>query len=61
MVTRDSLVWWLGLIGAVLTAVANEAGLFPEAWYRYINLAALLVGVVSGWMKTSPLRGEHDV
>lgn len=58
--TRDSVLWWLGLASAVLTALANEIGLFPAEWYRYIHLAALLVGIVSGWMKTSPLPGEND-
>jgi len=57
---RDHWVWWLGIVGAVLTACANSAGLFPAEWARYINLAALIVGVVSGKLATSPLPGEHD-
>jgi hypothetical protein len=40
-----------------LTALANQAGLFPPPWYGYINLAAMLVGVISGYLKASPLPG----
>ena len=54
---RDSVLWWVGIVGAILTALANQAGLFPAAWYGYINLAAVLVGVVSGYLKASPLPG----
>ena len=57
-ISRDSVVWWLGMIGAVLAAVVNQTGLFPVEWYPYINATAFIVGVISGWMKTSPLPGE---
>jgi hypothetical protein len=54
---RDSVLWWVGIVGAILTALANQAGLFPPAWYGYINLSAVLVGVISGYLKASPLPG----
>ncbi len=60
MLTRDSALWWAGMIGAVLTAAANQAGLFPAHWYPWINFAALIVGVVSGKLATSPLKGAED-
>jgi hypothetical protein len=58
--TRDSFVWWVGLIGAIVTGLAASADLFPLEWKPYITVAALVIGSVSGWMKTSPLVGEND-
>jgi len=58
--TRDSIVLWVGMIGALLTAVANQAGVFPPDWYPYINMAALACATICGWLKTSPLPGEND-
>lgn len=58
--SRDSLVLWVGMIGAVLTAVANQAGVFPPEWYPYINMGALVCATICGWMKTSPLPGAKD-
>ncbi len=59
--TRDSLIWWVGMIGALLTALANNGGLFPVEWKPYIDLAALLVGIISGKLATSPLAGAKKV
>jgi hypothetical protein len=58
---RDSIVWSLGLAAALLTAIVNQAGLFPAAWYPWIGFAALLVGVISGYLKASPLKGNRDL
>lgn len=58
--TRDSLVLWFGLIGGVITALAANAGVFPPEWQGYIQVAGTIVAAVSGWLKTSPLRGEFD-
>lgn len=72
MFTRDSIVWWFGIVGAVLVSGATlqtcdphvaSCGTsptqlayygIPEHWAPYIRLGALLVGIVSGVMKTSP-------
>jgi len=58
--TRDSWIWTLGIIAAVLAAAANQAGLFPAGWYPWINFLSLVLGIVSGKLATSPLPGEHD-
>jgi len=58
--TRDSWIWTLGIVAAVLAAAANQAGLFPADWYPWINFAALILGIVSGKLATSPLAGEND-
>ena len=61
MFTRDSLIWWFGMAGAVLgeLAMLKEETLvahygLPADWLPYLHLASLVVGVVSAWMKTSP-------
>jgi len=58
VMNRDMVVWWVGLIGGVITACAAQADLFPPAWKSGITIAALIVSAVSGWMKTSPLPGK---
>lgn len=54
---RDSLAWWVGLIGGVTAALAAQADLFPPTWKTVITIVASVVAAVSGWMKTSPLPG----
>jgi hypothetical protein len=57
---RDHWVWWLGMVGAVLTALANQAGVFPPDWKPYIDIATVVIAAVSGKLATSPLPGEND-
>lgn len=72
MFTRDSIIWWVGIVAAILVSGATlqtcdphigpcgtsptHLGYYgiPDAWAPYIRLGALLVGIVSGVMKTSP-------
>lgn len=60
MPSRDSMIWWAGMVGSILVALANQEGLFPAEWRPYINIAALIAGVVSGKLATSPLPGKAD-
>lgn len=63
MVTRDSMVWWAGIVGAVITGLAMNIGLFPwipEQVQHAISIAAFIVGIISGKMATSPLKGKDD-
>lgn len=60
MPNRDSLIWLFGIIGAILTALANETGLFPPEWYRIIHALALVFGIISGKLSTSPLKGANN-
>lgn len=62
--TRDS--WWLTL-GVVTSVVASLAAVTDVAAYGlpaeampYIRLAALVLGLVSAKLATSPLRGAND-
>lgn len=59
-VTRDSVIWWFGMIGAALTALAAVSNQLPAAWQPYLLVAATVVGTVSGWMATSILPGKND-
>jgi hypothetical protein len=62
--TRDDLKWSVGLVGAITVAIAAlsdtvvHAFGIPAAALPYIKFGAFLVGVVSAYMKTSPLPGK---
>ncbi len=59
--TRDSVVWWVGMVGAVLVAVLSTADALPAACEParpYLTLLSVIVAAVSGKMATSPLQGE---
>lgn len=62
MFNRDSVVWWVGIVGAVivgLATLADPATYGIPAWLMpYLRLGALIVGIVSGKMATSPLPGK---
>ena len=63
--SRDSVVWWFGMIAAVIVGLATlgdsvtDYGI-PATWVPYVRLAALIVGIVSGKLATSPLKGAED-
>jgi hypothetical protein len=62
MFTRDSAVWWLAIIGSVITYLASAAP--PSQWnyHQWIQAAALIVATISGKLATSPLphSADHD-
>jgi len=59
--TRDSIVWWLGIIGALLTYLIAD-GRAPASWaYQdWLKFGALLVSTVSGKLASSPLKHSED-
>jgi len=57
-VSRDSIIWTLGMVGGVLGVAAANVGMFPEKWRGYIIGLASLVAVISGKLATSPLPGD---
>ncbi len=60
MVSRDSWVLWLGIAGSIVAyLVASEN---PMLWHYddWMKFAALLIGVISGKLATSPLPGAND-
>lgn len=52
---RDSVVWWLGVIAAVLAYLSQEPAPNAWTWAQWIQLASFVVGVVSAKLSTSPL------
>lgn len=68
--TRDSRLWWVGIVSAVILGLATlDSGSGPTslAYYGiplaaapYIRLAALVIGIVSGKLATSPLPHSDD-
>lgn len=60
MMYRDSVLWTLGLLGAVVVALAAVQDLsvigIPGGWRPYIMLGAFLTGVISAYLKSSPLK-----
>jgi hypothetical protein len=62
--TRDSWIWWWGILSAVVVGLATLGNLqdygIPDVALPYLRLAALIVGVVSGKLATSPLPGKSD-
>lgn len=68
--TRDSKLWWLGIAAAVIlglgTLDGNEGPTslayygIPLAAAPYLRLLALVIGIVSGKMATSPLPHSDD-
>jgi small basic protein len=62
--TRDSLLLWVGMLGSIIVGLASLGNVsdygIPDAWLPYLRLAALIVGIVSGKLATSPLPGAND-
>ena len=61
--TRDSRLWWVLILGAVLASLSTQTALLSGAfpWWgpphdARLQLASLLVGVVSGVLRMSPLE-----
>lgn len=63
MLTRDSFVWWIGIVSAVIVGMATVSDPvtygIPEWAVPYLRLGALIVGIISGKLATSPLRGDR--
>lgn len=66
-ISRDSIVWWVGIVGSVVVGLADLSAAgnlahygIPEGAAPYLRLGALVVGIVSGKLATSPLAGKRD-
>lgn len=58
MWTRDSIIWWLGIAGALLAYLSQAPT--PTTWdyAEYVKAASLLVATISAKLATSPLAGK---
>jgi hypothetical protein len=59
--SRDSVIWWIGLVGGVVTALIAGSDVLeiPHAVNLWLMRVGVVVAAVSGWMKTSPLPSEQ--
>lgn len=63
--TRDSKLWWIGIIGGLAMAILLHSDQFPVLLSNPIvkellTLASIAAAVVSGKMATSPLPSSDD-
>lgn len=65
--TRESVVWWIGLASALVvglatldTSTAIDTFGIPASVLPKLRLAALLIGIGSTWAKTSPFPSKKD-
>lgn len=63
--TRDSKLWWLGMIGGVVAAIVLHADQFPVLLgyplaKEILTLVSIIIAVASGKMATSPLPHSGD-
>lgn len=62
-ISRDSIIWWVGIVGAIATGLAMNFDMFPwipDHVQHWISLLAFVFGIVSGKLATSPLPGKDD-
>lgn len=59
-ITRDSIGWWLGIAGAVLTYLLASPAPTEWAYPDWLRAVAFVVATVSGKLATSPLKGKDD-
>jgi hypothetical protein len=58
MPSRDSILWWLILAGAVLAYLSNSTPPDTWTWNQWMQALSALVGIVATWLRSSPLRGS---
>lgn len=66
--TRDSNLWWWVIAGAILTGLSSKMDvldrLLPAAHtdtvHAAIELLAMIVGIVAGVMRASPINAISD-
>lgn len=61
MLTRDSWILTLTILGAVLGVILAQFDLLPATWQPYkgaLTILSSVVGVIAGILRTSPLAGH---
>jgi len=60
MITRDSWILMLTIIGAVLGVIVAQVDLLPLSWQAYKGVLTIIlsaIGVIAGILRSSPLAG----
>jgi hypothetical protein len=60
MFTRDSALWWLAIVGAVVTYLASAEPPTHWTYHQWIQAAMFVVATVSGKLANSPLPHSGD-
>lgn len=55
--SRDSLLWWLLMAGAVVGYLANASSPDTWTWSQWMQALSAVIGIVAGKLATSPLAG----
>lgn len=58
---RDSAVWWLIIVGALVTYMADKPA--PAGWHYadWMQFAAFIVATLAGKLSTSPLASQQEL
>lgn len=61
MINRDSMVLWVGAVGALVLYLQSAEGP-PTTWgyNQWLQFVAFVAAFISGKLGTSPLKGESD-
>ena len=60
MLTRDSLVLWLGIVSGLVLYCASNKPPWEWDWYGWLAFVGYVISVVSAKLGTSPLAGDKD-
>lgn len=60
MFTRDSVLWWLLIVGSVLTYLSNAPAPSTWTWAQWMQALSAVVGIIAAKLATSPLKGDKD-
>lgn len=55
--TRDSILWWIVIVGAAATYLATMPEPWQWTWAQWMQTVAALAATVAGKLATSPLKG----
>jgi hypothetical protein len=58
--SRDSVIWWLGILGAALAYLGAAPSPVEWSYGQWIQAISAIVATISGKLATSPLRGDRD-
>jgi len=61
MITRDSAILLLGILGSIFTYLANADPITTWKYTQWIQFGSFLVGVLIAWLRSSPLAGAGEV
>lgn len=57
---RDSIGWWIVIIGAAATYLATMPPPMAWTWAQWMQTIAAMAATIAGKMATSPLPGNPD-